>query len=97
MGGDVLGILGTSYDVTFRLPNVPPGTYELRLGYCALVDRGIGQVYVDGIPQGIPMDMRYSAGDSRVGGLTMEEKVGETKKKTPAVFTPQKNWKKMPV
>ena len=69
MGGDVLGILGTSYDVTFRLPNVPPGTYELRLGYCALVDRGIGQVYVDGIPQGIPMDMRYSAGDSRVGGL----------------------------
>ena len=23
MGGDVLGILGTSYDVTFRLPNVP--------------------------------------------------------------------------
>ena len=69
MGGDVLGILGTSYDVTFRLPNVPPGTYELRLGYCALVDRGIGQVYVDGIPQGIPMDMRYSASDARVGGL----------------------------
>ena len=36
MGGDVVGILGTSYDVTFRLPNVPPGTYELRLGYTAL-------------------------------------------------------------
>ena len=34
--------------MTFRLPNVPPGTYELRLGYCALADRGIGQVYVDG-------------------------------------------------
>ena len=69
MGGDVLGVLGTSYDVTFRLPNVPPGTYELRLGYCALVDRGIGQVYVDNVPQGIPIDMRYSASDSRVGGL----------------------------
>ena len=38
-------------------------------GTVLLVDRGIGQVYVDGIPQGIPMDMRYSAGDSRVGGL----------------------------
>ena len=48
MGGDVVGILGTSYDVTFRLPNVPPGTYELRLGYTALESRGIGQVYVDG-------------------------------------------------
>ena len=41
MGGDVVGILGTSYDVTFRLPNVPPGTYELRLGYTALESRGI--------------------------------------------------------
>ena len=67
--GDVLGVLGTSYDVTFRLPNVPPGTYELRLGYCALADRGIGQVYVDGVPQGIPIDMRYGPSDARVGGL----------------------------
>ena len=67
--GDVMGILGTSYDVTFRLPNVPPGTYELRWGYCALPDRGIGQVYVDGVPQGIPIDMRYGPNDSRVGGL----------------------------
>ena len=67
--GDVLGVLGTSYDVTFRLPNVPPGTYELRLGYCALADRGIGQVYVDGVPQGIPIDMRYGPSNARVGGL----------------------------
>lgn len=67
--GDVMGILGTSYDVTFRLPNVPPGTYELRWGYCALPDRGIGQVYVDGVPQGIPVDMRYGPADPRVGGL----------------------------
>lgn len=67
--GDVMGVLGTSYDVTFRLPTVPPGNYELRLGYCALTDRGIGQVYVDGVPQGIPIDMRYGPDDSRVGGL----------------------------
>ena len=67
--GDVQGVLGTSYDVTFRLPTVPPGNYELRLGYCALEDRGIGQVYVDGTPQGIPIDMRYGPDDSRVGGL----------------------------
>ncbi len=67
--GDVLGVLGTSYDVTFRLPDVPPGTYELRLGYCALPDRGIGQVYLDGVPQGIPIDMTYRPDDPRVGGL----------------------------
>ena len=63
------GILGSSYDFTFRLPSVPPGTYELRFGYVALQDRGIGQVYVDGVPQGIPMDMRYGPADARVGGL----------------------------
>ena len=67
--GDVAGILGSSYDFTFRLPSVPPGTYELRFGYVALPDRGIGQVYVDGVPQGIPMDMRYGPSDARVGGL----------------------------
>lgn len=68
-GGDEINILGTSYDVTFPLPDVPPGTYELRLGYPGMLDRGIAQVYVDGIPQGIPIDMRYRADDSRVGGL----------------------------
>ena len=69
MGGDVVGILGTSYDITFRLPSVPPGTYELRLGYTALESRGIGQVYVDGIPQGLPMDMRIFGNDGSIGGL----------------------------
>lgn len=68
-GGDEINILGTSYDVTFPLPNVPPGMYELRLGYPGMLDRGIAQIYVDGIPQGIPIDMRYRADDARVGGL----------------------------
>ncbi len=65
----MVGILGTSYDITFRLPSVPPGTYELRLGYTALESRGIGQVYVDGIPQGLPMDMRIFGNDGSIGGL----------------------------
>ncbi|MCD8318508.1 MAG: fasciclin domain-containing protein [Paraprevotella sp.] len=67
--GDYNAILGTSYDVTFRLPNVPPGSYELRLGYCALADRGIGQVYVDGVPQGLPLDMRDKADSPKIGGI----------------------------
>lgn len=69
MHGDEINLLGTSYDVTFRLPNVPPGTYELRLGYPAMEDRGIAQIYLDGVPQGIPIDMRFRANDPRVGGL----------------------------
>lgn len=68
-GGDEINILGSSYDVEFPLPNVPPGTYELRVGYPGMLDRGIAQIYVDGVAQGIPIDMRYRADDSRVGGL----------------------------
>ena len=68
-GGDEINLLGTAYDVEFALPNVPPGTYELRLGYPGMDDRGIAQVYLDDVAQGIPIDMRYNASDSRVGGL----------------------------
>lgn len=69
MHGDSMSLLGTSYDVTFQLPDVPPGTYELRLGYCALPSRGTAQIYVDGVAQGLPVDMTYGPSDSRVGGL----------------------------
>lgn len=68
-GGDEINLIGTGYDVTFPLPDVPPGTYEFRLGYPGMDDRGIAQVYVDDVAQGIPMDMRFNALDSRVGGL----------------------------
>ena len=69
-GGDEIDVLGTSYDLTFELPDVPPGTYELRIGYPGGVgNRGIAQVYLDGVPQGLPIDMRFSANDSRVAGL----------------------------
>ncbi|MCR4994809.1 MAG: fasciclin domain-containing protein [Bacteroidales bacterium] len=47
-----------SYDITFRLPNVPTGTYQVRMGFCLIPSRGIGQFYLDGKPQGIPLDMR---------------------------------------
>ncbi len=43
--------------------------YELRLGYCALDSRGIGQVYVDGVPQRLPIDMRDKADAPNIGGL----------------------------
>lgn len=47
-----------SYDITFNLPSVPSGQYQIRLGFCAMARRGIAQFYIDGIPQGIPLDMR---------------------------------------
>ncbi len=74
-GGDEINILGTSYDVTFPLPNVPEGQYEVRLGYPGMADRGIAQIYVDGKAEGLPIDMRYRATDSRVGGLYPPESV----------------------
>jgi len=33
------------------------GEWQLRLGFCALETRGVMQVYFDGVPQGIPLDM----------------------------------------
>jgi len=56
-----------SYDVTFKLPSVPTGTYQIRLGFCLIPSRGIAQFYVDGKPQGIPLDMRSTGWVDRVG------------------------------
>lgn len=69
LGGDEINFLGSSYDVRFRLPAVPPGTYEVRIGYTGMADRGIAQLYLDDVPQGIPMDLRFTADDPRVGGI----------------------------
>jgi hypothetical protein len=72
-GGDEVNFIGKDYDVTFNLPAVPPGDYELRLG-CAPMDnntqtRGVAQFYVDGIPQGIPKDLREVGNYASVGGV----------------------------
>ena len=69
-GGDEIDITGDGYDVTFRLPPVPPGTYEVRFAYPGGVgNRGIAQVYFNGEAQGLPVDMTYGGTDSRVSGL----------------------------
>ena len=58
--GDEVTILGI-FDFTVKLPPVPKGEYELRLFTCVnFANRGIIQVYLDGVPQGIPFDMRPS-------------------------------------
>lgn len=86
-GGDEINIMGTSYDVVFPIPYVPPGTYEVRLGYPGMGDRGIAQVYVDNVPQGIPMDMRYRADDSRVGGLYNGFSIRNSEESSNGIYT----------
>ena len=64
--GDEVVLLG-QYDFTFKLPPVPEGTYEIRLGYCAMAGRGIIQTFFDKSPCGIPLDLRIRATDPAIG------------------------------
>ena len=62
-GGDEVAIKGI-FDMTVKLPPVPAGTYEVRLGTCVgFNNRGLVQVYIDDVPQGVPIDMRPSGTD----------------------------------
>ena len=66
--GDEWNLFG-DYDFTFRIPPVPySGDWQLRLGFCAIETRGVMQVYFDGVPQGIPLDMtKYLDSDLYIG------------------------------
>jgi len=90
--GDEMNLFG-DYDFTFRLPPVPfSGDWQLRLGFCAIPTRGVTQIYLDGVPQGIPLDMtkelntdlyigdRFKDNDqSAYDNMTDEEKAEEQK------------------
>jgi uncharacterized surface protein with fasciclin (FAS1) repeats len=73
-GGDEV-LLGGKYDFTLRIPPVPPGTYEIRIRYHASdpVQRGVAQVYFDGVPCGIPLDMRITASNPKIGYIADSE------------------------
>jgi uncharacterized surface protein with fasciclin (FAS1) repeats len=66
--GDEMKIAG-SFDFTVTMPAVPAGTYEIRIGYSANSYRGVLQIYFDGKPCGIPLDMTIGPTDSRIGWL----------------------------
>ena len=55
------------FDVTFKLPPVPSGTYEIRLGYTVGEERGVVQFYLNNEPCGIPVDLRTYGGDPIIG------------------------------
>lgn len=72
--GDEFNLFG-DYDFTFRIPPVPySGEWQVRLGYCALGTRGVAQIYFDGVPQGIPLDMRKYLNDETIMGSIFDEK-----------------------
>jgi len=63
--GDEFNCMGL-YDFAFRLPPVPDGTYELRMGYTANGNRGMLQFYLGRSSEltsmkalDIPLDMRH--------------------------------------
>ncbi len=65
------------YDIEFYLPTVPSGTYQIRLGFCAMDSRGICQFYLDGVPQGIPFDQRSTNDFSgRIGWTSLSTMKG---------------------
>lgn len=61
------------FDFAYKLPPVPPGTYEIRLGYTAYNYRNIIQMYVDDEITGIPVDLRILANDPRIGWVNDDE------------------------
>lgn len=72
-------ILQGVYDAVIKLPPVPyDGTYEIRMGYPVMDSRGVVQAYYNGHPTDIPVDLRVSGPDPKIGwvsddGLTAEE------------------------
>lgn len=64
--GDEVVVL-RQFDFSFKLPPVPEGIYEVRLGYCAMPGRGIIQVFYDNQPCGIPIDLRKGASNPSIG------------------------------
>ena len=64
--GDEVYLKGM-YDFTVETPPIPAGTYEIRFGYQPTIFRGAAQLYWNGVPCGIPLDLRIAANDPLIG------------------------------
>lgn len=62
------------FDAEIRLPHVPHGTYEIRLGFSMSTRRGVIQFYLDNEICGIPTDMRLNdVNINRLGWFSDED------------------------
>jgi hypothetical protein len=64
--GDEMMTLG-AFDFAYKLPPVPAGTYEIRMGYTANTLRHVIQFYVDDEVAGIPVDLRVTTDNPKIG------------------------------
>ncbi len=64
--GDEMMTLG-AFDFAYKLPPVPAGTYEIRMGYTANDLRHVIQFYFDNEVAGIPVDLRIGTKTPKIG------------------------------
>lgn len=85
------------FDIEYRIPYVPEGTYELRFGYARYSNRSVVQFYMDGKPTGIPVDLRANSetelfiGFIKDSELADEAEIAENDKEMH-----NRNWMKAP-
>ena len=67
------------FNVEYRLPHVPKGTYEVRIGFSMSDRRGVIQFYLDDVICGIPVDMRNDESNkNRIGWFSdIDEETNE--------------------
>ena len=56
-----------AFDFAYKLPPVPAGTYEIRMGYTANTRRHVIQFYLDDEVAGIPVDLRVTTDNPKIG------------------------------
>jgi hypothetical protein len=61
------GSPGKLYDFVIETLPIPAGTYEVRFGYGANSNRGVAQLYFDGIPSGVPINLSTLADNAAIG------------------------------
>lgn len=98
---------GKLYDFSITTLPVPAGTYEVRFGYQVNGKRGVAQLYLDGKPCGVPLNLNNSGDNASIGYIlpsvsNLDDPFGfENDKmmrnrgymKAPETFLPvQKNW-----
>ncbi|MCU4163417.1 fasciclin domain-containing protein [Carboxylicivirga caseinilyticus] len=57
----------TMYDFEVTTLPIPAGTYEVRFGWQPTGNRGVVQLYWDGKPCGIPLDLTITATNPKIG------------------------------
>jgi hypothetical protein len=61
---------GKLYDFVIETLPIPAGNYEVRFGYISNGNRGVAQLYMDGIPAGVPLNLMTAATNAQIGYVT---------------------------